>query len=502
MLSYDTIKTIALMFCGDIGDYYSYKSGSVLVRFFNQRFGYNDVYRSGFPSRWAYVYNKIVDFINDGTIDRFLTLILGKEFIISDLNCTKVEAAEKVEKIMEELNRVLRADSYIITRKGNEYRLIRENDDLIFIGSGGFANVYRQKSTGLIVKRLKDDFLTNAGIRSRFKREFNITKSLSDLHGIIHVFDFDENNCSYTMEEADMTLEDYIIKSPLNDEIKIKCIRQILHLFSAVHKRDIIHRDISPNNIFILSGVLKVADFGLGKDLSILTSHQSCLTNSFGQFYYCAPEQFMLLKDGDKRSDVYSLGRLINFIMATDPNNSHHIFRSVTEKATSSNPSFRQADASALLSYLEKSIHYHQQEQNKERILSKISNETIDEEMENFLAELTSEQLCQMLINNTRGFQSTLVQYMKHDDTIAIEIIQRVEDQFRETCNRFEDYDPIARFAYVVLLERTFPYVVKELSANILRYVAYDVNRFSAQRLIDSLLNTGIEPLLEEVLTA
>ncbi len=246
------------MFCGDIGGYYAYKRGSDLVSLFNQYFGYSDVYRSGFPSRWIYVYDKLVSFLNSGTFDRFLTLILSKEFIMSDTGCTVVEAAEKVEEITTELNSILRTDLYIITHKGNEYHLIRENNDLVLIGSGGFSNVYRQKSTRLIVKKLKDDYLANAGIRSRFKREFNITKSLSDIHGIIRVFDFDENNCSYTMEEAETTLEYFIDNSTLNDETRIKCIRQILQLFSEVHKRDIIHRDISPNNIFLLSGILKL----------------------------------------------------------------------------------------------------------------------------------------------------------------------------------------------------------------------------------------------------
>jgi len=500
MLSDSTIKTMASMFCGDIGGYYAYKGGSVLVGFFNQRFGYSDVYESGFPSRWAYVYDKLVEFLNSGIFDDFLTLILSKEFLISDTGCTVVKAAEKVEEIISELNRILRTDSYVITHKANEYHLIRENDDLVFIGSGGFANVYRQKSTSLIVKKLKDDYLTNTGIRSRFKREYTLTRSLSDLHGIIRVFYYDESNCSNTMEEAETTLEFFIENSTLNQETKIKCIRQILQLFSEVHARDIIHRDISPNNIFLLSGILKVADFGLGKDLSILTSHQTYLTNAFGQFYYCAPEQFMLLKDGDKRSDVYSLGRLINFIMTTNPNNSHHMFRSATEKATSSNPSFRQADASALLSYIEKSIIYHQQEQNKERVISKIASEELDQEVETYLAELTNQQLCQMLIDGAKGFQSILLKYMKQDDAQANNIIQGLEDEFRDICHRFEDNDPIARFAYTVLLDVSFPYVVKELAASMLRYVAKDVNRFYAQRLVETLLKTGLEPLIEEIL--
>jgi serine/threonine protein kinase len=500
MLSDGTIKSIASIFCGDTGGYYTYKTGPALVSFFNQRFGSHDVYQSGFPSRWAYAYNKLVEFLNAGTFDRFLTLMLSKEFIISDTGCTVVEAAEKAVEIVTELNRILRADAYVITHKGNEYHLLRENDDLVFYGSGGFANVYRQKSTGLIVKKLKDDYLANPEIRSRFKREFNITKSLNDLPGIIRVFDFDETNCSYTMEEAEQTLEVFINNSTLNEETRIRCIRQILQLFSEVHKRDVIHRDISPNNIFLLSGVLKTADFGLGKDLSILTSHQTYLTNAFGQFYYCAPEQFMLLRDGDKRSDVYSLGRLINFIMTADPNNSRHIFRSAAEKATSSNPSFRQADAGALLSYVEKNMHYHQQSQNKERVLSKIAAETLDEEVETFLSELTNEQLCKMLVNDVKGFHSSLIKYMKQNDTHANDIIQGVEDEFREVCHRFEDNDPIARFANAILEVRAFPYVVKELAASILRYIAKDVNRFYAQRLIESLINAGVEPMIEEIL--
>lgn len=93
-------------------------------------------------------------------------------------------------------------DQCKITRKDSKHHLVRENDDLILIGSGGFANVYRQKSTGLIVKKLKDDFLTDKGIRSRFKREFTITKSLQGMFGIIEVYSFDEGNCSYTMESS------------------------------------------------------------------------------------------------------------------------------------------------------------------------------------------------------------------------------------------------------------------------------------------------------------
>jgi len=71
---------------------------------------------------------------------------------------------------------------------------------------------------------------------------------------------------------------------------------------------------------------------------------------------------------------------------------------------------------------------------------------------------------------------------------------------YQEVCGRsFEAYDPFATFAYRVLKD-SFPFVVKETAANILRFVATDVNRFSAQRLVEELKEDGLEPMIEDIL--
>ena len=304
LISDTILKRISEMFIGDISCFYSYKTGSQLVAFFNQYYGLKEVYASGFPSRWLYVQDKLKKMQAYNDLESFFSIILDRNYLMKDLGITEVEAAEKIEQTIEEFNKLLLQDKYLITHKGNEVHLIQENQDMIFIGAGGFAKVFKQKSTGLIVKKLKDEFLSDKGIRSRFKREYNITNSLKDLNGVITVFSFDENTCQYTMEEAETTLEKYVIEHDLNDHIKEKIIRQILTIMRDVHERGIIHRDISPNNIFIISGQLKIADFGLGKDLNVFTSHQTIYTNAVGQYYYCAPEQFMMLKDADKRSTI------------------------------------------------------------------------------------------------------------------------------------------------------------------------------------------------------
>lgn len=498
MLSDDTIRFIAEVFCGDIQGYYSYKTGPKLVRFFNQHFEYRDVYQQGFPSRWAYTFDKIADLFNKNQLNKFLNIILDKNYIMRDMQLDEVKAAEHVPVIITKFNERLKQDKYLIVKKNNNYCLVNEDEDLIFIGGGGFALVYKRKSTGLIVKKLKDEFLSDPGIRSRFKREFNITKSLNDITGVIKVYDFFEDNYSYTMEEAEQTIYRFINENDLSENNKITCIIQVLKIMKQVHDRNVIHRDISPTNILIKSGLLKISDFGLGKDLSVIYSHKTLYTNTLGQYYYCAPEQFMMLKDGDKRSDVYSLGRLLNFIMTKDPNNNNHFLRTVTEKATSQNPAFRFSDSGELLKFVEKSIKYHQDKNRMELLKQKSKNGVLDEDVENYIYELNGEELCNAIIESD-GFRETLISFMQMANERAIHIIQSIEDSFRNVCKTWDSYDPIASFAYRVLIGE-FSFVTKELSARILRYIARDVNRYHAQRLVEKAIDFGLEPLIEDIL--
>ena len=498
MLSDPNLQKIAEIFIGDTAGFYPYKSGLEIVSFFNDYFEFKDIYGQGFPSRWAYTVDALKRLWNAGKFDDFLSLILSPRYLQNEFECSKVEATQKLDLILPELRKITSFNNYIITHVDDKYRLVLENDDLVLIGAGGFAHVYKQKSTGLVVKKLRDELLHDEGIRSRFKREYSITKSIQDIPGIIKVYDYSADDCSYTMELAETTLEEYCTSFELDESSKVKCIRIVLSIMKQVHERDIIHRDLSPNNIFVIHGQLKIADFGLGKDLDTIASHQTMFTNAVGQYHYCAPEQFMALKGADKRSDVYSLGRIINFVMTGNPDDYHHEFRSVAEKATSHDSVYRYADAGQLSYYFEKAVKYNQDSQLKEKVLDSIHRKNLTDEVDAFIQSLSGKELCSYIVSRETGFTDILFEYMKKSDENALHIMETVNSSYQDYCKNFESYDPIADFAYGVV--GGYSYVVSDVACNILRYIAKFINRFHAQDLVQNLLDDGLEPNLEEIL--
>jgi len=500
MLTDANLKYVAELFNGDRDGLLPYKTGPQLVAFFNSYFGYEDVYSEGFPSRWLYTRDKIRDLDARGELEEFFNVVLDKSYVIREVGLGPVDAAQRVTEVLEKINSRLQSEGYQLIKRGGHYHLTPEEADLDQIGGGGFANVYKQRSTGVIVKRLKDDFLADPGIRSRLKREFEITKSLADVNGVIRVFDYSEAECSYTMEEAESTLRKHINENKLEEPEKVSLIEAILPIMGSVHGRGIIHRDISPTNILMVSGEIKVADFGLGKDLGVFHTHNTLHTRALGQYQYCAPEQFMMLSEGDKRSDVFSLGRLINFVLTGDPTDYSHFLRAVTEKATSKNPAFRYNDANELYENFARSIRNHEKGIELAVIKEKIRSHMLDAEVEAYLYAVPGEALCVEISNRGSGMQRLLQRFVCENDERALYVFQLIEGNYRTVCRTWTDWDPFAEIAAHVLQDARIGFVAKELAARILRYIAYNINRFNARDLILQALEHGIDPLLEETL--
>ena len=130
----------------------------------------------------------------------------------------------------------------------------------------------------------------------------------------------------------------------------------------------------------------------------------------------------------------------------------------------------------------------------------KITNGEYDEEVESYIYDLDSKKIAGEILADKQGVANSLFRFMGESEEHAQYIIQSVDNSFREVCGRsYTSYDKFSSFATRVLYG-DFPFVIKETAANILRYVAWDVNRFSAQDMVKKLIDSGIEPMLEDII--
>jgi len=220
------------------------------------------------------------------------------------------------------------------------------------IGEGSFARVARYKDVStnqdVAIKRLKEHHLKNEDSIKRFRREIDLLKRLRDVRGVIDLLDVidAENELAYVMSCGITNLYEYIKKNNNNllIEYRIAIYDIILHTIKEAHNRGILHRDISPRNIIVFAsdGVVdvKVCDFGIGKSADMLTGYTNTSVNGFGQIYYVAPEQNESLKQATMQSDVYALGKLLNFVITgKDPNRHHNCkFSVVISKSINEEP--------------------------------------------------------------------------------------------------------------------------------------------------------------------
>lgn len=159
--------------------------------------------------------------------------------------------------------------------------------------------------------------------------------------------------------------------------------------------------------------------------------------------------------------------------MTGEPRNSIHFLRNPVEKAKNENPSVRYSDAGALLCGVEKAIEYHQDKTRRAQIGIKIINGTYDDDVDNYIYCLSSSELCKTIVE--------------------IPMMASAVSNFIESDEKF------GRIVYKVILHN-LAYVAQEIAARILNDVAYGKNRFDMQRLVDSLIERGVDPLIESIL--
>jgi len=204
---------------------------------------------------------------------------------------------------------------------GNRYKLVEAR------GGGGMAKVYRALDLTLerevAVKLINPDLRQEPEFDSRFQREARIASQLADPHiVVVHDFGIDVTHGPYLVMEylQGQSLREHLHShGPLPLRAVLQMSAQLLLALIHAHEKGIVHRDIKPDNIFLLnqSGVrlhVRVLDFGIARIFrGDEPAHAETLTRPgavLGTPRYMSPEQ-LAGQQVDARSDLYSAALVI-----------------------------------------------------------------------------------------------------------------------------------------------------------------------------------------------
>lgn len=186
------------------------------------------------------------------------------------------------------------------------------------LGSHGATSIaYRKLANGqaCFMKKLRPELRRDERYRDLFYKEYNTAKGISSPY-IVKYFDIkdDADGLYILMEYVNGgTLKEKIEKEPeyfARQENVRRLLLQLCKALTTLHNENIVHLDINPNNIIITqtSNNVKLIDFGFC--LSDWSDQTAGTTANFG-----APEATMnKIGEIDARSDIYSIGRLLQYI--------------------------------------------------------------------------------------------------------------------------------------------------------------------------------------------
>jgi serine/threonine-protein kinase len=209
------------------------------------------------------------------------------------------------------------------SRSIGEFRILRR------LGEGGMGSVYlayhEELGQQVAIKVLGDHLACNQTLVDRFYREAksgallnhpNIVRTMivgqdraTGKHYLVLEYVDGPSGHALLAQQGRLSVGDAV-------HITLDIARALEH----AHSRNVVHRDIKPDNILITrSGVSKLSDLGLAKRTDE-ASHLTAARQGFGTTHYMPYEQAINAKKADGRSDIYALGAtLYHFVTGQVP---------------------------------------------------------------------------------------------------------------------------------------------------------------------------------------
>jgi serine/threonine-protein kinase len=203
------------------------------------------------------------------------------------------------------------------------------------LGQGGMGVVvvamHDELDQRVAIKFLLRDALTDGEWIARFSREAKAAARIKSEHAV-KVYDVGklETGAPYMVMEY---LEGRDIQTILNDrrllpvDEAVEYLLQACEAIAEAHSVGIVHRDLKPANLFVThrtdgSSCVKILDFGISKMTSLTGTDSQNVTNTtaiVGSPLYMSPEQMRASKNVDRRTDIWSLGVILQELVSGLP---------------------------------------------------------------------------------------------------------------------------------------------------------------------------------------
>ena len=174
-------------------------------------------------------------------------------------------------------------------------------------GQGGVTELVTVEGTGPFVRKKIPNELANRGVWSALascecRRLPRVEATYALPEQFVVVYDF----------VPGQTLEAYVAeRGPASEAEACSLISDICEAAGALHAQGVIHRDISPRNVIVSADGAHLVDLGIAR---LRVEGASRDTTSLGTWGYASPEQYGFAQT-DARSDVYSIGRIMGFVL-------------------------------------------------------------------------------------------------------------------------------------------------------------------------------------------
>lgn len=204
-------------------------------------------------------------------------------------------------------------NSDLFTTETDPQPVVNGYHDPILLIVTAYASLYRVTKSGryFLIKTTKDN---SPQARAMLRREYELSIGCDHSH-LVHVYLFEEESPvgpGIVMEYIEgRTLDRFLAENPA-PAVRRRIFEELLSVVDYLHKRGIVHNDLKPENILISHNGdrLKLIDFGLSDNDAQLLHTPGCTPA------YASPELMSGALQPDLRSDIYSIGRLMQLIFA------------------------------------------------------------------------------------------------------------------------------------------------------------------------------------------